>query len=228
MDYFNASYGSGREKDHFVVLDAAKKVGVKHVYYTSLAFANPSKSNVMTAHERTEERLKEMEKAGMGVTIIREGLYNESWPLYFGHYSVKGDDRDEVLVAGDGKISWTSIADLGVANALVLAKPVEQYEGKTFYLSNTREPKSLKEIAEMVSKAKGKKVELKIVPTEEHEKYYIEKRGMNEGHIKWWAKTYDALKDEECLIKDNTLEKLLDTVGKKPKPVEETVREMLS
>lgn len=51
------SVGAGREGDHFRALEAAKRVGVGHVYYTSLAFQNPSKSRVMTAHERTEKWL---------------------------------------------------------------------------------------------------------------------------------------------------------------------------
>jgi uncharacterized protein YbjT (DUF2867 family) len=50
-DFGDAPHGQGREADHFKALEAAKKAGVKHVYYTSLAFANPSKSRVMKAHE---------------------------------------------------------------------------------------------------------------------------------------------------------------------------------
>jgi uncharacterized protein YbjT (DUF2867 family) len=228
MDFFDAPLGSGREKDHFVALEAAKKAGVKHIFYTSLAFANPSKSNVMTAHARTEERLRQMEQEGMRVTILREGLYNESWPLYFGHYDVKGGDgRSEVLVAGDGKVSWTAIADLGLANALVLAAP-EEYEGKSVYLSNTKDPKTLKEIAGLVSEAKGKRIALRVGDRNEHERFYIEERKMNEGNVRWWAATYAALNDGECEIEDTTFERLLSSRGRKPKLVEETVKAMLS
>jgi uncharacterized protein YbjT (DUF2867 family) len=227
LDFFDAPYGSGREKDHFVALDAAKKAGVKQILYTSLAFANPSKSNVMTAHMRTEERLREMEKEGMKVTILREGLYNESWPLYFGHYKVIGDDRSKVIVAGDGKISWTAIADLGLASALIIAAPAD-YEGKTLYLSNTSDPKNLHEIAEIVSRAKGTDVQLEVVKREDHESFYIKERKMDEGNVKWWAATYGALKEEECFIKDKTLEKLLEMRGRTPKSVESTIQEMLS
>jgi uncharacterized protein YbjT (DUF2867 family) len=229
MDFYDAPHGSGREKDHFVALDAAKKAGVQHVYYTSLAFAGyPSKSNVMTAHERTEERLKEMEKDGMKITMIREGLYNESWPLYFGHYNIKGDDRSEVMVAGDGKISWTSIADLGFATAQVLAASGDTYAGRTIYLSNTMGAKTLKEIAEIVSKVKGKQIALKVVDRNEHEKFYVEERKMDEGNVKWWAATYNALRDGECDIKDDTFDHLLAKKDRKAKPVEETIEEMLN
>lgn len=223
-DFGFAGPGKGREADHFVALEAAKQARVKHVYYTSLAFANPSKSRVMKAHERTEEYLQR-EWAG-NFTIIRQGLYNESWPLYFGHYDVPNDDRTEVVTAGDGKIAWTSIPDLGLANALVLSDPVDDWAGKTFYLSQSK-PLTLKEVAELVSKAKGREVRHKVVSRDEHENFYTQEREMPQPMIEWWARTYDALEDGECEIKDFTLEELLARKGRKVTSMEETVQEML-
>lgn len=222
-DFGDAPPGKGRESDHFKALEVAKSVGIKHIYYTSLAFANPSKSGVMKAHERTEAWLQ---NSGMKYTIIREGLYNESWPLYFGHYDVPNDERSEVPVAGDSKISWTSIPELGLANAVILSSPSEEWAGKAFYLSQ-KPAHTLEEVAAMVSKVKGKDVKLKVITREEHEKYYIQERGMPEGMIKWWSKTYDALRDNECEISDPTFERILARRGLKPKPMEETVSEML-
>lgn len=231
-DFFDAPLGKGREEDHVVAIDAAVRAGVKHIYYTSLAFGwgvkDGSKAGVMQAHLRTEEYLRDIGRKGeVNWTAIREGLYNESWPLYFGHYDTPDDDREEVIVAGDGSIAWTSIQDLGVANAVVLASPEEEYENKVFYLSNTGSKKRLSQIAEIVSSAKGKDVQIKVVSREEHERFYIEKKEMDEGRVKWWAKTYDALKNGECDVEDTTLETLLRLKGLKPKPVEETVKEML-
>ncbi|TKA83854.1 hypothetical protein B0A55_00088 [Friedmanniomyces simplex] len=223
-DYGDASPGQGREADHFKALEAAKIVGVEHVYYSSLAFANPSKSNVMTAHERTEEWLVK-EWAGK-YTIIREGLYNESWPLYLGHYNVAKDERTEVPIAGDSKISWTSIADLGMATAVVLAAPLGEWADKTCCLSQSQ-AHSLSEVAGMVSKAKSKEVQVKVVTRDEHEAYYTQQRGMDEPFIRWWSRTYDALRDNECEIQDPTLELLLGKQGLKPKRMEDTITEML-
>ncbi|RMY25013.1 hypothetical protein D0867_00989 [Hortaea werneckii] len=222
-DFGDAPPGEGREADHYKALEAAKKVGVKHVYYTSLAFANPSKSRVMKAHERTEEWLA---GSSLTYTVIREGLYNESWPLYFGHYDVPGDERSEVPVGGDSKISWTSIPDLGLANAVILTSPSGEWAGRTFYLSQ-KEAHTLEDVAGMVSKAKAKQVNLKVVSRDEHEQYYVQDRKMPEPMIKWWSKTYDALRDNECEINDSTLEDLLAKRGVKPQPMDVTVAEML-
>jgi len=228
MDFNNAAYGSGREKHHFAAIDAAVEAVVKHIYYTSLAFANPSKAGVMVAHMRTEAYLKKVqEEKGVDFTVLREGLYNESWPLYFGHYDVGTDERSVVKVGGDSKISWTGIADLGLANALVLVAPRAEWAGRTVYLSNTQEPRTIAEVAGMVSKVKGKDIRLEVVSRQEHEKYYVEERKMDKGMIEWWASTYDALRDQECLIKDDTFDKLLASKGRTPKRVEDTVSEMI-
>ena len=223
MDYNDAPHGKGREAHHFVAIGAVRKVGVKHIYYTSLAFGNPSKAGVMRAHIRTEEYLKGLKD--VKYTIIREGLYNESWPLYFGYY-LKDEDRKKLIVAGDGKISWTSIADLGFGTAKVLTGREEDWAGKTFYLSQKR-TKTLKEIAELVSEAKGTSVQLDVRSREEYEHYYVEKMGLERASVEWWSSSYDAVKDGECDITDSTLEDIFKEAGRKPKPMEETVKEMI-
>lgn len=225
LDFNDAPPGAGREKHHISAIEAAMAAGVKHIYYSSLAFGNPSRAGVMRAHIRTEAYLSDM--SGPKYTVIREGLYNESWPLYLGYYDIKGDQRSDILIAGDCPISWTSISDLGLANALVLVAPSEEYAGKTFYLSANSNTKTLVEVARLVSDVKGTEVKAEVVSREEHEQYYIQK-GMPEPAVKWWSTTYDALRANECLIHDDTLEKLLSSKGKKPKIIDETIREMLS
>ena len=87
---------------------------------------------------------------------------------------------------------------------------------------------SLQEVAKMVSKAKGKEVKLEVVDRESHEQYHVQERGMDDAYVKWWAKTYDALRDGECEINDSTLEDLLSSKGVQPKAMEDTVREMFA
>lgn len=129
----------------------------------------------MQAHLRTEAFLKDLKSKGqIEYTIIREGLYNESWPLYLGYYSPKEDKRDEIVLAGDGKISWTAISDLGLGTALVLADESGKWREKTFYLSNVKESKSLKEIAALVGEIKGISLSTKIASRKEYVSHYIE------------------------------------------------------
>jgi uncharacterized protein YbjT (DUF2867 family) len=224
MDYNDAPLWQGREKHHRAAIDAAIKAGVKHIYYTSLGFANPSKASVMRAHMRTEEYLSKVE--AVQVTVIREGLYNESWPLYFGYYfKLKEETRKEVLVAGDGQISWTGIPDMAFCTAKILSEPSDKWAGKTFYLSQ-KKTWTLNDIAGIVSKARGEKVSLKMVSRKEYEDHYVG-TGMEKASVEWWSSTYDALKDGECAINDDTLETILKEAGRTPKPLEETIGEML-
>ncbi|KAF3033681.1 hypothetical protein E8E12_002580 [Didymella heteroderae] len=227
MDYNNAPLWQGREKHHRAAIDAALEAGVQHIYYTSLAFGNPSKAGVMRAHIRTEAYLHELEKAGkVKVTVIREGLYNESWPLYFGYYfGLKDETRKEVVVAGDGPVSWTSIPDMAFGTAKVLASTSEGWSGKTFYLSQ-KKTWSLQQIAEIVSKVRGEDIKLRVVSRKEYEDFYAE-CGTERASVEWWSSSYDALKDGECAIDDPTLETFLKEAGRSPKPLEETVQEML-
>ena len=224
LDFHDASLGNGREKHHFAAIEAARQAGISHVYYTSLAFGSNSKAGVMVAHNRTEDYLRNLR--GIGYTIIREGLYHQSWPLYFGHYQVPDDDRAEVIIPGDGQISWTPIEDMGLGTALVVADNPKNYDGKMFYLSSNT-TRSIQDIANIVSEARGRNVRLKIVSKEEHVDYYVNERGMDEGFVKWWASTYHAVEHGECDIKDDTLEKLMAGRDKKIETVEDKVRRML-
>lgn len=226
LDFNDAPEGSGPEKHHYVAISAALKAGVRHIVYASLAFQNPSKSGVMRAHIRTEAYLSTL--TDVQVTVVREGLYNESWPLYLGYYDPAGDERGSVQLAGDGKICWTAIGDLGLGNALILTAPTEEWAGKTVYLSTPPSlAKSLKDIAELVSQSRDKSVSVDIVGREKHNTHYIHDRKMDAPAIEWWSHTYDALGDGGCLVEDPTLAKLLESKGKKLVPMEDTVAAMV-
>ncbi|KAK8181771.1 uncharacterized protein BKA78DRAFT_333900 [Phyllosticta capitalensis] len=228
MDFDDAPYGQGREAHHFAAVQAARSAGVKHIYYTSLGFKSNSRSGVMRAHNRTEDFLQMLTDTGF--TIIREGLYNESWPLYLGHYfELPTEDRSEIVVAGDGHISWAAIDDLGLATATILTDEPSRYSGITLSLSTTNNSHSLNEIASMVSNVKGEAhtLSFKTVGRQEHERHYIEDRGLEPSYIRWWAKTYDAIGDGEADNHDTTLERLLEKHGRVPKPLEQTIQEMV-
>lgn len=87
------------------------------MYYTSLMFGSDSQAAVMQAHLDTERYLKE---SGLTYTIIREGIYSESWPLYFGYWNPSRGS--EVRIPdGDGGIAWVCRDDLGEGTAKLIA-----------------------------------------------------------------------------------------------------------
>ncbi|KAI1188419.1 hypothetical protein F5B17DRAFT_395841 [Nemania serpens] len=230
----------GRESQHKNAIDAAVKAGVKWITYSSLAFgfsggaaARTSKAGVMRAHLRTEAYLGSASAAhGVKVTILREGLYNESWPLYLGYFDAGGaqSERDVVVLAGDGKICWTATRDLGVASALVLSSSDEggEFAGRTFYLSTRpATAKTMADVARLVGEARGRAVEVKIVGRGEHERFYVEEMGKPRPAVEWWASTYEALEDGEAFVDDGMLETLLGRVGLSPIPIEETIAAMV-
>jgi uncharacterized protein YbjT (DUF2867 family) len=228
MDYNNAPIWHGREAHHKAAIDAAVSVGVKHIYYTSLAFNNPSKAGVMRAHIRTEKYLTDLQsESKIQVTVIREGLYNESWPLYFGYYfGLKQETRNEVVVAGDGPISWTAIADMAFGTAKIVSAPSIKWAGKTLYLSQQR-TRTLQDIAQIVGKVRGENVQLLVRSRKEYEDFYVSEKHMERPSVEWWSSTYDSLEDGECAINDATLETILKEAGRTPVPLEQTIEEML-
>ncbi|KAI2473489.1 NAD(P)-binding protein [Annulohypoxylon bovei var. microspora] len=232
--------GQGREAHHRAAIDAAIKVGITHIYYSSLAFAwdararapaIQSKAGVMRAHLRTEAYLAALQhQAKVKVTVVREGLYNESWPLYLGYFDGVRDERDAGPVSGDGRMCWTAIKDLGIGSALILAAPGAEYEGRTLYLSTRPEhARSLAQIAGLVAKARGAELAaFRFAGGAECERYYVEERGRDRRVIRWWVGTYEAFEDGECEVDDPTLERLLRSVGVKSTPIEECIMEMVT
>ena len=228
LDYNDAPIWQGREKHHRAAIDAAVEAGVKHIYYTSLAFGGQSEAGVMRAHVRTEEYLHELESQGkINITIMREGLYSDAWPLAFGYYfGLKNETRDEVVVAGDGPLSFARLADITLATAKILAKPSQDWVGKTVTLGQ-RQTWTLQDIAALVSRERGQKVNLKVVSKEEFDDYYTG-RGLERASVEWWSSAYEAFVKGECAVEDPTLENMLEEAGKSPELFETTLKRMLA
>lgn len=126
-------------------LDAAVKgAGVRHVFYSSLAFAGgeenmESSAEVMQAHLATERHLRELESSVVfedGTrftwTSVREGLYAESFPIYLAFLvpalaAERGDGAPETMdiriphpSSGGGGIPWVARDELGEATARLM------------------------------------------------------------------------------------------------------------
>ncbi|KZT04727.1 NmrA-like family protein [Laetiporus sulphureus 93-53] len=211
---------SGRIPYHVNAIDAAKRCGIKHVYYTSLMFASDSVAAVMQDHLASEKYLKE---SGLTYTILREGIYSESYPLYFGFFD-PNDGSDEVLIPhGDGGIAWVSREDLGEGTAKIMVS--DGYVGETLLLSGSR-VMTLHELAQRISAILHREIKLCIVDEERYLKRNIGKDGRmgEEKYLRQWVSTFISVRRGELEIVDPLLQNVL---GRKLKPIEETLVEML-
>ncbi|KAH9831866.1 NmrA-like family protein [Rhodofomes roseus] len=222
-----------RVRMHKNAIDAATAVGIKHVYYTSLAFGfgaqralvppgeQESVAEVMQAHLDTEAYLKQ---SGLTYTIIREGIYSESYPLYFGFWSASESSDEVVVPHGDGGIAWVNRPDLGEGTARIIAAE-SGYENRTLLLSGTRII-TLSALASTISALLNRPVRLKVVSEDEYVAAHTGRPGPRgeADFLRKWATTYRALVRGECAVADPTLKEIL---GREPTPFDETVREML-
>jgi NAD(P)H dehydrogenase (quinone) len=168
-----------RTEQHKHVIDAAKKVGVKRIVYTSLLHADTSSLSLAEEHLATEKALK---NSGIPHTLLRNGWYTEN---YTG--SILGALAGGAFIgsAGDGKISSASREDFADAAVAVLTN--EGHDGKVYELAGD-EAYTLSELAAEVSRQYGKEIPYKNLPEADYAAA-LTSFGLPEGVVR------DALKN---------------------------------
>ena len=236
---FLVSYPSIAHKQrvdaHKNAVDAAKRAGVSHVIYTSLAFGgnleDSSVAAVMRAHLDTEAYLK---ASGLTYTIVREGIYSESYPLYLGFFD-PSSGQEEVYIPDDGNggIAWASRDELGEATARLIARAYNNDLLSSPSILNTTlllsgpEAISLSSLAAIISTLlqRPNPIRVNYVPTDTYatSSTALERLGPNFARL--WATTYEALKRGECAVVSPTLEMLL---GRRPREMKSVLEEILN
>ncbi|MVM35596.1 NAD(P)H-binding protein [Spirosoma sp. HMF4905] len=121
----SAVLGDERVNQHSNVINAAKEVGVKHIFYTSAP--NPSLESSFSPaidHFRTETLLKD---SGLAYTIFRNNLYMDVLPMVLGDAVQSGK---LYYPAGDSKVSFALRNDM--AEALANALTSEGHENQVY------------------------------------------------------------------------------------------------
>ncbi|RKG46801.1 MULTISPECIES: SDR family oxidoreductase [Acinetobacter] len=141
-----------RFEQHKNVIDAAKKAGVKHIFYTSLAIQNIETSAVkdlMISHFQTEDYLK---ASGLKYTILRNSMYAEAIPQIIGEQAIA---TGLALAGGTGKVPYALRAEFGEAAANALMQ--DGHENKIYSLVGSRKY-SYQDIADLLSEISKQKV----------------------------------------------------------------------
>ncbi|TDZ41420.1 Quinone oxidoreductase 2 [Colletotrichum trifolii] len=225
-----------RRKVQLPAIDAARRAGVKHIFYSSLAFAgdyqDSSKAEVMQAHLDSERHLAEAAAADPSFTFtsVREGLYSESYPIYTAFFDVNAP-TSEILIPHDGTgpgVAWVRRAELGEATAKLIAKyswdPDQfDYVNKKILLTGGR-VWSLEETARVLSAAAGREVRIRRVEVDEYVKLpQVAARFGSQDKARTWATAWDAIAAGETAV---VTEHLRDMIGREPEDFETTVRRL--
>lgn len=226
-----------RFQAHKHAIDVARASGVSHIVYSSLGFAgemNSSKAHVMQAHLSTENYLRELARESEGTfayTIVREGIYSETWPMYAGFFDLQGSSR-EVLIPHDGSspgVAWVRREELGEGTARVIQDVVtspkeSKFINQTILLSGSKEW-SLLETAKALGEVSRKPVTIRQVSVEEYlglPQVQKNLKSHGPGDVpRQWITVYDAIRDGETALVRPLLAQLL---GREPESFDVTVR----
>jgi len=177
----SAAENKERLKEHFALLDAVERAGVKHIVYTSFFGAAPDSTFTLGRdHYATEEHIK---ASGITYTFLRDNLYSDFLPFMVGEDGViRGP-------AGDGRAALVSRSDVGRVASAILRNPAA-HENVTYNLTGP-EAVTLTDAAAMLT-ANG-------TPATFHNETVSEawasreQYGAPDWQVEAWVSTYTAI-----------------------------------
>lgn len=184
----------------------------------------------MQAHLDTEAHLKKLaeEDPAFTYTIIRIGLYSESFPIYTAFFNLKSP-VDEILVPHDGKgkgVAWAKRDELGEGVAKIMKQYAENsssfpHVNKQLLLSGPREY-TLQETVDILGRAAKKDVKIREVSIKEYVEQQQVRDVLGEG-ASVWASAWEGIRRGETATVTSTLE---ETLGRHPESFERTIEDM--
>lgn len=189
-----------RIQDHLVVVDAAQKAGIQQIVYTGVAFPEKADLGVQDVHLATEYAIK---AAAIPHTFLHNTFYTD-YTLVPQELKRAVDSGKLYTLAQGRKINFVSRADMAKAAAVVLTG--DGHINKTYEITAPR-AYSYQDIADILTKVSGKKVEC-VETTMEAYAAYLDEIGipkelqiwdsamMQPGFVNGWGEITDtALSD---------------------------------
>ncbi|MHC5536820.1 SDR family oxidoreductase [Singulisphaera rosea] len=211
-----AAQGGNPLAHHRTVIDVARECGVRRIVYTShMGASDRSHFPPMQTHYATEEMLRE---SGLSWTALRNGFYASTALLMLG----EGFKSGSIRAPEDGKVAWTSHADLAGGAAAILFHE-GRFEGPTPPLTAT-EALSLAELAAIASSILDRPVGREPIADDEFRDSLV-KSGMPTPLIELQMGLFRAARAGEFATVDPTLSTLLN---RPPQRVEDLVKERMS
>lgn len=190
----------------------------------------------MAAHLDTEAYLEKLSRAvpGFGYTIVREGLYAESFPLYTSFFDPK-QPSSEIEIPHDGAgpgIAWVKREELGEGTAELIRRFVVSENRGAFEYRNARvllsgqQTLTLAETVEILGKIAGTKVSIREVSNEEYAAMPENAEGFRYKGISYaypWTTAFEAFRRGEGACVSPLLKELL---GREPEGFESVIRSL--
>jgi len=191
----------------------------------------------MQAHLETEAYLDSISKSdgSFTYTVIREGIYSESYPIYTAFFDIK-KPSDEILIPHDGSgpgVAWVKRDELGEATARLIEKyvfvsPVEEWTNRVLLLSGLK-VMTLAETVRVIAREIGKQgVRIRQVSVEEYagepQVAGILNYEPGETAVEW-ATAWEGIRRGETAVVSPLLGELL---RREPEPFEVTIRRLVS
>ncbi|OHE96040.1 hypothetical protein CORC01_08733 [Colletotrichum orchidophilum] len=230
-----------RRKVQLPAVDAARRAGVKHIFYSSLAFGgdlqDASVAEVMQAHLDTERHLAAAAASdpSFTYTAVREGLYSESYPIYTSFFDVNAPTAttDEILIphagagAGPG-VSWVKRDELAEATAKLMA----QYSWDPDHFAHVNKkilltgPRawSLAETVGVLGAVAGRDLRIREVSVDEYVRLpQVVARFGSQDNARTWATAWEAIGAGETAVVSETLRAV---IGRDPEAFDVTMKNL--
>jgi uncharacterized protein YbjT (DUF2867 family) len=207
--FVSASESPDRLAQHFTLVDAAARAGVRHVVYTSFFGAAPDATFTLARdHWATEQRLTE---TGLAVTFLRDNLYLDFFPTMVGEGGViRGP-------AGDGRVAAVAQDDISDVAAAILRHPAP-HAGRNYELTGPA-ALTLDEVAAALSRHLGHEVRYAAETVEEAYRSR-EVFGAARWQLDAWVSTYTAIRAGELARVTSDVERV---AGHAPTGLEEVL-----
>lgn len=163
----------GKPEDLYPFIDKMKESNIKLVCFLSLMGVE---NNTIPPHHKIE---KYIEQVGLPFAHMRPGFFMQN---VSGIHSVEIREMNKVFVpAGKSKTSFIDAADIGLSVATLL-HDADKYKNTAHTITG---PKALDydEVAEILSKATGRKITYAKPGYLRYRSYYIKKRGLDKAYV---------------------------------------------
>lgn len=191
------------------LIDEAARRGTPHVVFSSVSGAE---TNRVVPHHRVETHLQ---ASGLDHTILRPGFFAQNIGDQYRH-DIVADDRI-YLPAGDGRVAFIDVRDIGEVTAGVFADP-QPHRGAGYTLTGP-EAVTFDDVADVLSTALGRRIRYEPAGALAYARH-LRDQGLGVPQILVQVVLHVGLRRGDAETVDPTLEQLL---GRRPRTVAEYI-----